>query len=192
MIKLLLSQHIFSYSRRFFCAFSSRDFQSFSKTTVKMSMDGYNFGPYEISTKEVFYTTELSFAFVNLRPVVPGHVLVCPRRIVKRFGELTADEATDLWLSAQKIGNQLERYHKASSLTFTIQDGPDSGQTVPHIHVHILPRKPGDFERNDEIYDAIDEEEKELKKNLDLDKERTDRSIEEMAQEADEYKALFS
>ncbi|XP_021894169.1 bifunctional bis(5'-adenosyl)-triphosphatase/adenylylsulfatase FHIT isoform X2 [Carica papaya] len=164
MIKLLLSQHIFSYSRRFFCAFSSRDFQSFSKTTVKMSMDGYNFGPYEISTKEVFYTTELSFAFVNLRPVVP----------------------------AQKIGNQLERYHKASSLTFTIQDGPDSGQTVPHIHVHILPRKPGDFERNDEIYDAIDEEEKELKKNLDLDKERTDRSIEEMAQEADEYKALFS
>lgn len=48
-------------------------------------------------------------------------MLVCPRREVKRFVDLTADEISDLWLSAQKVGSQLEHYHKASSLTFTIQ-----------------------------------------------------------------------
>jgi hypothetical protein len=48
-------------------------------------------------------------------------VLVCPRREVKRFVDLTADEISDLWLTAQKVGSQLEHYHKASSLTFTIQ-----------------------------------------------------------------------
>ena len=37
----------------------------------------------------------------------------------------------------------------------TIQDGPQAGQTVPHVHIHILPRKRGDFEKNDEIYDAV-------------------------------------
>lgn len=42
------------------------------------------------------------------------------------------------------------------------QDGPHSGQTVPHVHVHILPRKPGDFEHNDQVYDAIDEASKAL------------------------------
>ena len=35
------------------------------------------------------------------------------------------------------------------------QDGPQAGQTVPHVHVHILPRKGGDFENNDEIYDVV-------------------------------------
>ncbi|KAI3911509.1 hypothetical protein MKW98_010396 [Papaver atlanticum] len=154
--------------------------------------ENYMFGPYKIHLNEVFYSTKLSFAMVNLRPLVPVHVLVCPRREVKRFVDLTSDETSDLWLTAQKIGGTLEHHHKASSLTFTIQDGPHAGQTVPHVHIHILPRAAGDFEKNDEIYDALDEKEKELKQKLDLDKERKDRSYEEMAQEAAEYRKLFS
>ncbi|XP_019055550.1 PREDICTED: bifunctional bis(5'-adenosyl)-triphosphatase/adenylylsulfatase FHIT [Nelumbo nucifera] len=157
-----------------------------------MESENYTFGPYKIHQKEVFYSTQLSYAMVNLRPVLPGHVLVCPRREVKRFIDLTADEISDLWLTAQKVGCQLEHHHKASSLTFTIQDGPQAGQTVPHVHIHILPRRSGDFEKNDEIYDAIDVKEKELQQKLDLDKERKDRSLEEMVEEADEYRKLFS
>ncbi|CAN0876828.1 Bifunctional bis(5'-adenosyl)-triphosphatase/adenylylsulfatase FHIT, partial [Linum grandiflorum] len=141
----------------------------------------YAFGPYKIHQKEVFYSTDHSYAMVNLRPLLP----------VKRFGDLTAAETSDLWLTAQKVGSQLELFHKATSLTFAIQDGPQAGQTVPHVHIHILPRKGGDFENNDEIYDAIDVKEKELKQKLDLDKERKDRSLEEMGQEAEEYRQLF-
>uniref|UniRef100_A0A2P2K447 Bis5'-adenosyl-triphosphatase n=1 Tax=Rhizophora mucronata TaxID=61149 RepID=A0A2P2K447_RHIMU len=89
----------------------------------QMSSDGnyYGFGPYRIDSKEVFYLTNLSFAMVNLRPILPGHVLICPRREVKRFGDLTAEETIDLWLTAKKVGTQLECFHKATSLTFTIQ-----------------------------------------------------------------------
>lgn len=151
----------------------------------------FTFGPYKIDAKEVFYSTPLSYAMVNLRPLLPGHVLVCPRREAKRFADLTADETTDLWLTAQKVGKQLESYHKGSSTTFAIQDGPQAGQTVPHVHIHVLPRKAGDFEKNDEIYDAIEVKEKELQQKLDLDKERKDRSLEEMNQEADQYRSLF-
>ncbi|CAK9134896.1 unnamed protein product [Ilex paraguariensis] len=135
-----------------------------SSSTHKMESEYYTFGPYKIGHKEVFYFNDLSYAMVNLRPVVP----------------------------AQKVGGRLESLHKASSLTFAIQDGPQAGQTVPHVHIHILPRKSGDFEKNDEIYDAIDVKENELKQQLDLDKERKDRSLEEMAQEANEYRKLFS
>ncbi|KAL0390331.1 UNVERIFIED_CONTAM: Bifunctional bis(5'-adenosyl)-triphosphatase/adenylylsulfatase FHIT [Sesamum calycinum] len=204
-----------------------------------MESESYTFGPYKIGAKEVFYSTQLSYALVNLRPVVPvsyaavcnsvlewwvlgengkkqklketslfdvfeklfctstrprlvssNNVLIvgCVCSLLQRFIDLTADETSDLWLTAQKIGHQLESYHNASSLTFTIQDGPKAGQTVPHVHIHILPRKSGDFENNDEIYEA----EKELKQKLDLDKERKDRSMEEMAEEAAEYRKLFS
>lgn len=36
-----------------------------------------------------------------------------------------------------------------------MQDGPQAGQTVPHVHIHVLPRKQGDFENNDEIYNEV-------------------------------------
>ncbi|XP_023738678.1 bifunctional bis(5'-adenosyl)-triphosphatase/adenylylsulfatase FHIT [Lactuca sativa] len=155
-------------------------------------MADYTFGPHKIDHNDVFYTTDLLYAFVNLRPVLPGHVLVCPKREVKRFGELTTEETSEMWITAKRIGNMLENYHKASSLTFTIQDGPQAGQSVPHVHIHIVPRKVGDFENNDDIYDAIDESDKNLKKKLDLDKERKDRSSEERVQEAEEYRKLLS
>ncbi|CAN6556254.1 unnamed protein product [Malus baccata var. baccata] len=153
----------------------------FITRSSSMSSESFKFGPYKIDGRGVFYSTNLSFAMVNLRPLVP----------VKRFGDLTADETSDLWITAQKVGSRLESYHKASSLTLAIQDGPQAGQSVPHVHIHILPRKVDDFEKNDEIYDALEEKEKELKRKLDLDQERKDRSLEEMTQEAEEYKQLF-
>ncbi|KAI3450176.1 hypothetical protein Pfo_006841 [Paulownia fortunei] len=123
-----------------------------SSSSAQTPRQAFTFGPYEIDPKEVFYATQLSFAFVNLRPVLPG--MHFPFQIF-------------------------------------IFDGPQSGQTVPHVHIHILPRKSSDFEKNDEIYDAIDLKEKELKQKLDLDKERSDRRMEERAEEADEYRKLL-
>ncbi|WJX37049.1 bis(5'-adenosyl)-triphosphatase [Trifolium repens] len=143
-----------------------------------MAVEYYDFGPYKIHHSSVFHTTDLSFSFVNLRPA----------REVKRVADLTDEENIELWRIAHKLGRQLESYHNASSLTFCIQDGPQAGQSVPHVHIHILPRKIGDFENNDDIYDEINEKEKELKRKLEVDIERKDRSLEVMAQEADEYR----
>ena len=44
--------------------------------------------------------------------------------------------------------------------TISIQDGPSAGQTVPHVHVHILPRSSGDFENNDDIYNELNNHDK--------------------------------
>uniref|UniRef100_A0A0E0RD16 HIT domain-containing protein n=1 Tax=Oryza rufipogon TaxID=4529 RepID=A0A0E0RD16_ORYRU len=111
----------------------------------------YRFGPHEIAERQVFRTSPLSFAIVNLRPTRPGHILyfcqLCS--LVKLFADLSPDETRDLWIMAKDIGVRVEQYQRASSLTFTIQDGPHSGQTVPHVHVHIVPRRKEDFENND-------------------------------------------
>jgi len=57
----------------------------------------------QISPKHVFLETPLSFAFVNLKPVVPGHVLVCPKRVVGKYEEMTGEEISDLMLASQKV-----------------------------------------------------------------------------------------
>ncbi|EGC28284.1 hypothetical protein DICPUDRAFT_160396 [Dictyostelium purpureum] len=138
------------------------------------------FGQYLIRQSEIFFTSELSFALVNLKPVLPGHVLVCPKRVVPRFKDLTKDEITDLWVSAQKISSIIETHFKGDSLTYAIQDGKSAGQTVEHVHIHIIPRRPKDFEENDQIYTEIEKA------------DRKPRTYEEMAAEAAELRPYFS
>ena len=130
---------------------------------------------------------------MNLKPIVPGHVLVSTKRVVPRFTDLTPEETQDVWNLAQKVGQMLEKHHGASSLTLTIQDGPAAGQTVPHVHVHILPRKDGDFVPNDTVYEEVDTSSKEyvLEKKQNLDEARPARTPEEMAAEALEYRKYF-
>uniref|UniRef100_A0A5F9D3F2 Bis(5'-adenosyl)-triphosphatase n=1 Tax=Oryctolagus cuniculus TaxID=9986 RepID=A0A5F9D3F2_RABIT len=82
-------------------------------------------------------------------------VLVCPLRPVERFRDLRPDEVADLFQATQRVGTVVEKHFQGTSLTFSIQDGPEAGQTVKHVHVHILPRKAGDFCRNDSIYDEV-------------------------------------
>lgn len=91
-----------------------------------------------------------------------GHVLISPKRVVPRFADLTREELVDLWSLAQRVGPTLEDYLRADSLTLAIQDGPAAGQTVPHVHIHCLPRKFRDFKNNDDIYDKLDENSKVL------------------------------
>ena len=129
---------------------------------------------------------------------MPGHVLISPKRVVFRFGDLSPEEVSDLWLLSQRVGSVIESHYSATALTLTIQDGAAAGQTVPHVHVHVLPRRSGDFEKNDQIYDEIDAAEKEIPEakaqqgdKLDLDQERRPRTPEEMAEEAATLRKLF-
>ncbi|KAE8611223.1 hypothetical protein XENTR_v10012374 [Xenopus tropicalis] len=113
------------------------------------------FGQHLIKPSVIFFRSELSFALVNRKPVVPGHVLVCPLRPANRFRELRPEEVSDLFTTVQKVASVVETHFGGSSLTISIQDGPEAGQTVQHVHVHILPRKAGDFKRNDKIYEEL-------------------------------------
>ncbi|KAF0694866.1 Aste57867_14266 [Aphanomyces stellatus] len=146
------------------------------------------FGPYGIAHTQVFYHSPLSIALVNLKPIVPGHVLVIPKRRMDRFTRLDMDEVADLWTTAQHIAQRLEGHYAAEAFTFSIQDGVAAGQTVPHCHIHVLPRHCGDFAKNDDVYDHIDKND--LRPPMDLDANRVVRSMAEMAAEAAVLRAL--
>jgi bis(5'-adenosyl)-triphosphatase len=145
------------------------------------------FGPFLLRGSEIFYTTKLSLAIVNLRPVVKGHVLVLPKRVVPRFGDLNPEETTDLFQTVHKVSKVIEQAYHSTSLSITIQDGPHAGQTVPHVHVHILPRTPGDFARNDDIYTEI-----ENNKCFTVESDSRNRTPEEMQQESKFLEGFFS
>lgn len=60
----------------------------------------------------------------------------------------------------------IERVYGATSLNIAIQDGVDAGQSVPHVHAHIIPRRRHDLSSTDEVYEKLDGEEGDLSKSL--------------------------
>lgn len=91
----------------------------------------------------------------TLTGCLPTDVLVSPIRPVKRFAELTCDEVSDLFLCVHRIAPVLQQVHGSPALTIAVQDGKEAGQTVEHVHVHMLPRRTGDFPRNDDVYEKV-------------------------------------
>lgn len=148
------------------------------------------FGAFDIPDSQIFFSSKHSLGIVNLKPIVPGHVLIIPKQVKERLADLSSEEITDLYQAVHKIGPALERYYGAEALTVATQDGAAAGQTVPHVHVHILPRRPGDFPRNDQVYEELDRAD--LRgEGYDLDEARRPRAPEEMAAEAHALRALF-
>ena len=76
-------------------------------------------------------------------------------RCVKRLADLSVDEVQDLFMTVIEAQKLTESYFKSSSSTISVQDGAEAGQTVEHVHVHILPRHMGDFANNDDIYEKL-------------------------------------
>ena len=79
-------------------------------------------------------------------PVTPGHTLIIPRRHVGSFFDLTPEERTGLLALLDEARASLERSHQPQGYNIGINDGPVAGQTVPHLHIHLIPRYAGDAE----------------------------------------------
>jgi bis(5'-adenosyl)-triphosphatase len=180
--------------------------QSSAEAFDQRNEEGARFGRFWIPAASIFLQTPHSVAFVNLRPIVPGHVLVLPRRVVPHLRDLHLDtgEYDDLWRTVRTVQAILsQRYSDATDFNVAVQDGPGAGQSVPHVHVHILPRRTGDLARNDDIYDALErwaprDEGPHNRTTADrtlhvpADEDRRDRTAAEMAAEAEEYRQIVA
>ncbi|HVC41314.1 MAG TPA: HIT family protein [Candidatus Saccharimonadales bacterium] len=85
---------------------------------------------------------ELVVAFMDIRPVQPGHLLVVPRAHAKLIPELDGRILARLWL----VATDLNRALRASTLTVEavsvhVADGHAAGQEVAHVHIHLIPRR---------------------------------------------------
>lgn len=86
-------------------------------------------------------------AFEDAFPSAGGHTLIVPRRHIERVLELTATEHTQMWDLARTQLTRLESMQpvdRTVGYTIGINDGQAAGQTVAHVHLHIIPRHAGD------------------------------------------------
>lgn len=84
------------------------------------------------------------YAFLDIFPRREGHTLVIPNRPVQRLSALTHEERSALMDGVAEVQRRLGHAFSTSDFTVCVHDGPLAGQEVPHVHVHVLPRTPGD------------------------------------------------
>jgi histidine triad (HIT) family protein len=91
---------------------------------------------------EIVYEDDDFFVIRDIHPQAPVHVLMIPKKVIPRVGEAEAGDAVVLgkMLAASgSIAKQLGVYE--SGYRLVINHGPDAGETVPHLHIHLLGKR---------------------------------------------------
>jgi len=89
-------------------------------------------------------TNALAIALRDGFPVSPGHTLIVPRRHIASASDATAEEFSAMWSLLTEVRAGLERELGPDAYNIGINDGHAAGQTVMHLHVHLIPRFAGD------------------------------------------------
>lgn len=98
----------------------------------------------EIVNHQKFYEDDVVVAMLTHKPILPGHVLIIPKRHVERYEELTDDEIVHIHHAIQKVHQIVSKVFGTSSYLLLQKNGVEVGQTVPHVHFHYIPRETGD------------------------------------------------
>ncbi len=93
----------------------------------------------------VVYQDELVTAFLDIHPINPGHVLIVPNQHTPDLAGLVPAHGERIFTVAQKLAAALRRTAlRPDGINFLLADGAAAGQTVFHLHLHVLPRFAGD------------------------------------------------
>jgi len=87
---------------------------------------------------------DLAWAFPTNIPIVPGHVLIAPVRCVALFEDLTDKEKIAIFDIRNRLKKAITKLFQAEGFNYAWNESEVAGQSVPHFHLHMLPRKKGD------------------------------------------------
>ena len=97
-----------------------------------------------VEKSRIALENEAAAAILDGFPVAEGHTLVVPRRHVASVFDLPDDEQAAIWRLVAQVRGKLESELQPDGFNVGVNDGPAAGQTVPHAHVHVIPRRAGD------------------------------------------------
>lgn len=83
-------------------------------------------------------------AFPTNIPIVPGHTLLCPVRHVEKIDQLLDSELTAIRNFLIRLKNSLKKSLAAEGFNIAWNEGVMAGQSIDHLHIHVVPRKDGD------------------------------------------------
>lgn len=97
-------------------------------------------------TKPFLYADKSVVAFLSSYPVTKGHTLIITRRHCQSFFEIKPEELTSIHQTLLFLKSKIDRVLKPDGYNIGVNDGTAAGQTINHIHIHLIPRYLGDVD----------------------------------------------
>lgn len=107
--------------------------------------------------KAAFYESDNFLIIYNHAPILPGHSLVIPRIHIESILQLSPALRSELMEISCKGINMLMKVFSAKAFDWTIQEGSEAGQSIPHLHLHLIPRKENDLQDPGDWYPKLKE-----------------------------------
>ena len=93
----------------------------------------------------VVYSDSSVMAFMDIQPIVPGHLLIIPKRHAQLISDLAPGEGAACWVIAETLAKALRGSGlRCEGVNLFVADGEAAFQDVPHFHLHVIPRYAGD------------------------------------------------
>jgi bis(5'-adenosyl)-triphosphatase len=109
----------------------------------------------ESVTASAFFTRGDFLALYNIAPVLPGHSLIIPKNHYTGLLELNDKELLDFFITAKMALRILLKAFNTDSFDWSLQEKPEAGQTIEHLHLHIVPRLKGDLKHPGDWYPLL-------------------------------------
>ena len=100
----------------------------------------------QLPEEEILYSSELVIAFHDRFPVSEGHTLIITKRHIPSFFDALEEERREIDIAIQKMKVYLDGKYSPDGYNIGLNCGEAAGQSVPHLHVHLIPRYKGDME----------------------------------------------
>ena len=97
------------------------------------------------SSASIFYEDETLLGFMDISPVTTGHAMIIPKGHATCLAELDEETGRRLWTVAQRLAAAIRQCGvRCEGINLFLADGEAAFQEIPHVHLHVFPRYPGD------------------------------------------------
>lgn len=113
--------------------------------------------PFCIKSDKDFYLETQEFAAIyNISPILPGHSLIIPKKHIISLFDLNSSAIAEFMQLGRDAAKLLREVFKTDAFDWAIQEKEAAGQSVAHLHMHVLPRRIGDLPYPGNWYQALE------------------------------------
>ena len=104
---------------------------------------------------QAFATSPNFMAVYDISPILPGHSLIIPREHIESLHDLEPDKLAEFFQFAEEVTKRLCDYLDTEAFDWSLQEKEEAGQSVAHLHLHIIPRTKNDLPNPGDWYPLL-------------------------------------
>ncbi|NWJ50868.1 MAG: HIT family protein [Bacteroidetes bacterium] len=108
-----------------------------------------------------FSESQNFWAIYDIAPILPGHSLIIPKRHIKSIQELSTEQFDEFFQFGREVTKKLSLFFKTDAFDWIIQENEEAGQSIPHLHLHIILRTKDDLPNAGDWYSVLKNKNKE-------------------------------